>query len=114
MSELRALLILKHANTFNGETCGRTAMAVVSVKVHSRKTNGTVVTLGFLDSGSSATFCTELLIKKLDERGPKVKISLSTLQKKNSLVDSYLLQDIAVSDLDENDFINLSSLYTRP
>ena len=52
-------------------------------------------------------------MKKLDERGPKVKISLSTLEKKNSLVDSYLLRDITVSDLDENDFINLSTLYTR-
>ena len=36
------------------------------------------------------------------------------LEKKNSLVDSYLLHDITVSDLDENDFINLSTLYTRP
>ena len=53
-------------------------------------------------------------MKKLDERGPKVKISLSTLEKKNSLVDSYLLREITVSDLDENDFINLSTLYTRP
>ena len=53
-------------------------------------------------------------MKKLDERGPKVKIFLSTLEKKNSLVDSYLLRDITVSDLDENDFINLSRLYTRP
>ena len=89
-------------------------MAVVPVKVHSRKTNRTVVTLAFLDSGSTATFCTASLMKKLDVRGPKVKISLSTLEKKNSLVDSYLLRDITVSDLDENDFINLSRLYTRP
>ena len=78
------------------------------------KSNRTVVTLAFLDSGSSATFCTELPMKKLDERGPKVKIVLSTLENKNSLVDSYLLCDITVSNLDENDFINLSTLYTRP
>ena len=53
-------------------------------------------------------------MKKLDERGPQVKISLSTLESKNSLVDSYLLRDITDLDLDENDFINLSTLYTRP
>ena len=105
---------VQHANTLHGDTCGRIAMAVVPVKVHSRKTNRTVVTLAFLDSGSTATFCTESLMKKLDERGPEIKISLSTLEKKNSLVDSYLLRDITVSDLDENDFINLSTLYTRP
>ena len=39
---------------------------------------------------------------------------MSTLEKKNSLVDSYLLCDITVSDLDGNDFINLPMLYTRP
>ena len=105
---------VQHANTLNGDTCGRIAMAVVPVKVHSRKSNRTVYTLAFLESGSTATFCTESLMKKLDERGPKVKISLSTLEKKNSLVDSYLLRNITVSDLDENDFINLSTLYTRP
>ena len=88
---------VQHANTLNGETYGRTLMAVVPVKVHSRKNNRTVVTLAFLDSGSSATICTESLIKKLDERGPKVKISLSTLEKKNSLADSYLHRDITVS-----------------
>ena len=105
---------VQHASTLNGETCGRTAMVIVPVKVHSRKTSQTVVTLTFLDSGSSAAFCTESLMKKLDERRPKVKSSLSTLEKKNSLVDSYLFCDITVSDLDKNDFINLTTLYTRP
>ncbi|KAK2561774.1 hypothetical protein P5673_015159 [Acropora cervicornis] len=105
---------VQHASTLNGETCERTAMAIVPVKVHSRKTSQTVVTLAFLDSGSSAAFCTESLMKKLDERRPKVKISLSTLEKRNSLVDSYLFCDITVSDLDKNDFINLTTLYTRP
>ena len=84
---LRTVLILKslmpwpaqtsmlQCNTLNGETRGRTAIAVVPVKVHSRKSNRTVVTFAFLDTGSSATFCTESLMKKLEERGPKVKIS---------------------------------------
>ena len=49
---------VQHANTLNGETCGRTAMAVVPVEIHSRNTNRTGVTLTFLDSDSSATFCT--------------------------------------------------------
>ena len=44
----------------------------------------------------------------------KVKISLSTLEKKNSPVESYLMQDLVVSNLHENSFVRLSALFTRP
>ena len=42
------------------------------------------------------------------------KISLSTLAKRNSPVDSYLVRDLVVSDLDDNDFVKLHVLYSRP
>ena len=42
------------------------------------------------------------------------KISLSTLEKKNSTVDSFIIRDLLVSDLDENENICLRTLYTRP
>ena len=54
------------------------------------------------------------LMKKLRVSGPKVKISLSTLEKRNSQVDSYLVRDLVVSDLDDNDFVKLHVLYSRP
>ena len=53
-------------------------------------------------------------MKQLGVDGAKVKISLSTLEKRNSPIDSYLIRDLVVSDLDENDFVNLPILYTRP
>ena len=53
-------------------------------------------------------------MRKLGVDGTKVKISLSTLEKKNSPVDSYLIRDLVVSDLDENHFVHLPTLYTRP
>ena len=43
----------------------------------------------------------------------KTKISLTTLEKSDSLVDSFLIQNLEVSDLDENEFFSLSVLYTR-
>ena len=88
----------------------RTAMAVIPVKIRSKSSNQTIITYAFLDNGSSATFCTESLMRKLGVDGTKVKISLSTLEKKNSPVDSYLI----LSDLDENHFVHLPTLYTRP
>ena len=97
-----------------GEARRRTAMAVIPVKIRSKSSNQTIITYAFLDNGSSATFCTESLMRKLGVDGTKVKISLSTLEKKNSPVDSYLIRDLVVSDLDENYFVHLSTLYTRP
>ena len=41
-----------------------------------------------------------------------MKISLSTLEKKNSPVDSYFIRDLLVSV--ENHFVHLPTLYTRP
>ena len=97
-----------------GEARPRTAMAVIPVKIRSKSSRQTIITYAFLDNGSSATFCIESLMRKLGVDGTEVKISLSTLEKKNSPVDSYLIRDLVVSDLDENHFVHLPTLYTRP
>ena len=88
-----------------GEARPRTAMAVIPVKIRSKSSNQTIITYAFLDNGSSATICTESLIRKLGVDGTMVKISLSTLENKNSPVDSYLIRDLVVSDLAENRFM---------
>ena len=46
--------------------------------------------------------------------GPKTTIFLTTLEKKDSLEDSFVVTDLTISDLDENVFIDLPTLYTRP
>ncbi|PFX26292.1 putative PPE family protein PPE24 [Stylophora pistillata] len=98
----------------NEEARRRTAMAVILVKVRSRANNQTIITHSFLDSGSSATFCTESLMRKIGVEKSKVTISLSTLEIKNSPLESYLIRALVVSsDLDENNFVNLPALYKR-
>ena len=52
-------------------------------------------------------------MKQLGIDGLKTRISLTTLEKKGSLVDSFLVRDLVISDLDENNFIALPVLYTR-
>ena len=61
----------------------------------------------FLNNGSSSTFCAEALMRQLDINGPKTKISLTTLEKKDSLVDSFLVHDLEVTNLDENYIVKL-------
>ena len=100
--------------TANNECLSRTGMAVVPVKVWIKGSKTPTVTYAFLDSGSSSTFCTETLMRQLGVSGTKTTISLTTLEKKDSLVDSFVVTDLTISDLDENVFIDLPTLYTRP
>ena len=100
--------------TSRNEGLSQTGMAVVPVKVWVKGYKTPVVTNAFLDSGSSSTFCTDALRKQLGVSGPWAKISLTTLEKKDSLVDSIIVADLTISDLDENVFIKLPMLYTRP
>lgn len=86
-------------------------MAVIPVTLKTRDSDQSVLT--YLDNGGNSSFCTESLVKQLGVNGHQVKISLSTLEKKNSVTNSFLVRDL-VSDLDENEWISLLTLYTRP
>ena len=88
-------------------------MAVIPVTSKTRDSDQSVLTYAFLDNGGNSSFCTESLVKQLGINGHQVKISLSTLEKKNSVTNSFLVRDL-VSDLDENEWISLLTLYVRP
>ncbi|KAL9986036.1 hypothetical protein ACROYT_G000097 [Oculina patagonica] len=96
-----------------GAGSSKIGMAIVPVKVKCKGSDTTIVTYAFLDNGSSSTFCTESLMRQLGVNGLETKISLTTLEKKDSLIDSFIVQDLVISDLDENNFIPLPVLYTR-
>ena len=53
-------------------------------------------------------------MKKLGVSGPKAKISLSILEKRNSPVDSCLVHALVVSDLNDNVSVKPHVLYSRP
>ena len=53
-------------------------------------------------------------MRQLGINSPRTMISLTTLDRKNSLTDSFVLKDLAISDVDENVFVKLPPLYTRP
>ena len=88
--------------------------AVVPVKVWTKDSETPTITYAFLDSGSSSTFCSETLMRQLGISGAETKISLTTLEKKDSIINSFILTGLTISDLDENVFIELPALYTRP
>ena len=93
------------------ERC-RTGMAVIPVKVRVKGSDKSVVTYAFLDNGTNSSFWTDSLMKQLGVKGQRTKISLSTLERKNSSVFSNLVRELFVSDLDE--YVRLPILYARP
>ena len=99
--------------SLTGAGFSQTGMAILPVKVRRRGSEKAIAMYVFLDNGSTSTYCTEALMRQLDINGAKTKISLTTLEKKDSLVDSFLVHDLEVTDLDENYIVKLPILYTR-
>ncbi|KAI2661726.1 G2 and S phase-expressed protein 1 [Labeo rohita] len=97
------------ACTGAGDNC---VLAIVPVKIKSKKSDKTVEVYAFMDPGSSATFCTESLARRLNVQGRKVDMMLSTMNSKKQ-VESYVLTDLEVSGLEENTFVELSKVFTQ-
>ena len=102
------------------EMCGYTGagnrecvLAIVPVRLKSKKGTRTVETYAFIDQGSSATFCTEKVMRMLNLRGRKTEILLRTMGQEK-LVHSHILSDLEVSGLEEEMYIDLPSVFTQP
>ena len=67
----------------------------------------------FLDSGSNTSFCTESLLERLNVKGTKTKLSLTTLQGENEPIECFLVS-LEASDLSENCTVQLPQVYSRP
>ena len=52
-------------------------------------------------------------MRKLGLNSIRAQISLTTLEKKDSLIDNFVVKDLVISDLDKNAVIELPALYTR-
>ena len=101
------------------ETCGHTGagdddyvLPIVPVQVKAKSGSTIINTYAFLDPGSSASFCTQHLMRKLNLSGVKTSILLRTLGQERS-VDSFLLSGLEVSGLNEGNFLDLPEVYTQ-
>ena len=90
-----------------------TGLAIISVRVKAKGEHGTVEKYAFLDSGSNTSFCTEDLLEKLELKGMKTKLSLTTLQGENSPIECSLVS-LEAPDLSEENVVQLSMVYSRP
>lgn len=72
-----------------------------------------VETYAFLDFGSNTSFFTESLLKKLNFKGTKTKLSLTTLQGENEPIECSLVS-LEAFDLSKNNTVQLPKVYSRP
>lgn len=106
------------------ESCGLTrdgeaecVLSIVPIKIKSKNSDKHVETYAFLDPGSTATFCTEALQKKLNVKGKPTRILLSTMGQdkpgEQKLMNSFMISDLEVCGLESNIFIELPKVFTH-
>ena len=111
-----------HCGLVNGEDqfCGLTgaghdvaALPVVSLKVRLQDSPVIIRTNALLDSGSNSTFCSQSLMERLGAQSESIKLKLTTLGSQEE-IDCHLIRNLEVADLDENKFIPLREVFSRP
>ena len=80
-------------------------MSIVPVKVNVERQDKKVLTYAFLDSGSNTSFCTEDLLKKLNAKGKRATLSLTTVGKSNETIECSLI-NLEVSDIGNQNLAN--------
>lgn len=92
-------------------------LAVVPVQLKSRKSERYVETYALIDPGSTATFCTEDIQRKLNLKGKNTQFLLDTMAQVSSeghkLMKSVVLTDLEVRGLEENTYIELPKVFTH-
>ncbi|KAF7641576.1 hypothetical protein LDENG_00277220 [Lucifuga dentata] len=102
------------------QTCGHigagceddSVFSIVAIQVKSQKSNKVVQTYAFLDPGSSGTFCTDNLARKLNLMGKRTNILLRTMGQQK-IVRTTVLTGLEVSGVNSIDFIELPNVLTQ-
>ena len=102
----------EHSGAGDKHNSNECMLSIVPVKVKHSKGSKVIHTYAFLDSGSSATFCTKNLIDKLNITGRKTNILLRTMSQEKS-VSSDIITGLEVSAINQNIFIALPEVYTQ-
>ncbi|XP_033636759.1 uncharacterized protein LOC117297720 [Asterias rubens] len=91
----------------------RSVLPIVSVRVQAAQGNTFVRTYALLDTGSTNTFCTEQLAQCLGVKGTKQKLSLTTLDKIDSTIDTTLVS-LVVDSGPTTERLEMTKVYTKP
>ncbi|XP_071150422.1 uncharacterized protein [Mytilus edulis] len=88
------------------------ALPIVPVRLKLINCDKYVETYAFLDSGSTASFCTENVVRFLNVEGKRTQINLLTMGQEK-VVDSSVISRLEVCDINGNNAISLPPIFTR-
>jgi hypothetical protein len=88
------------------------ALPIVPVRVKHKSSDKYIETYAFLDSGSTATLCTEKLMNTLNVEGRKTHISLHTLGQ-DSRAECFEITRLDMSDLNGDNLTALPPVFTQ-
>ncbi|XP_060799417.1 uncharacterized protein LOC132901020 [Neoarius graeffei] len=87
-------------------------LSIVAVKVRAAKGSHVIETYALLDPGSSATFCSEELMTRLNLTGKRTNILLRTMSQETS-VPTYVVSGLEISALNSDTFFSLPGTLTQ-
>ena len=90
----------------------RCVLPIVPVRVRAQGKDAFVHTYALLDTGSTSTFCTDGLVRQLNAPSRKQSLTLTTLEKENSTVETSVVS-LIVDSGPGSDVIKLPCVYTR-
>ena len=82
------------------------------VKVKGRGSGEIITTYALLDNGSTSTWCRESLAKRLGVVGPRIEVSLSTIEKDCNPTSCHRVC-LEIMDMDEINMIELPQVLTK-
>ena len=88
-------------------------MSIVPMKVNVKGQDKKALTYAFLHSGSNTLFCTEDLLKKLNAKGERATLSLTTMRKSNKTT-TFSLGTLEASDIDKQNLFQLLMVFSQP
>ena len=103
---------LSFTNAYINSAPKRIALPIVAVRVTAPGSKKYIKTYALLDSGSTNSFCTEALRNQLGVDGRAETLSVTTLEKKNSRLNTKVVT-LDVADIEGAATIRLNSVYTK-
>ena len=97
------------SNMHTGAGCSK-GLTIVPVKIKGNGQNKVICTYAMLDTESTASFCTEDILKKLGISGTRCKMSLATVS--NEKQHECVMVNLDVMDLDENVMIEVPNAFS--
>ena len=88
------------------------ALPIVPVKVKGRGSSEIITTYALLDNGLTSTWCSESLAKRLGVVGPRIEVSLSTIEKDCNPTSCHRVC-LEIMDMDEINMIELPQVLTK-